>query len=116
MANGHGGARKGAGRKPKAQLYARQIRRAEKRIADELPDLIDRLSELAAGVRVVKQAEDGEEKVYRKPPDLRALRYLIDRIMGRPDVEPAAPPEAPDPRSDDFVLDLGGGPDAQDPD
>lgn len=49
MANAHGGKRAGAGRKPKAEKFAPQIDRAEKRIADRLPELIDNQFALALG-------------------------------------------------------------------
>lgn len=85
MAGNHGGRRPGAGRKPKAEKYAPQINRAEKRIADRLPQLVDKMFELADGVLV----EDinpvlGTVSVYREKPDRAALHYLIDRIMGKP--------------------------------
>lgn len=49
MANGHGGARSGAGRKPKLQKFEAQIDAAERRIADQLPQLLDNLQVLANG-------------------------------------------------------------------
>ena len=55
----NGGARKGAGRKPKAVRFATQINRAEKRIADRLPRLVDNLFELADGGYL------REKKVYK---------------------------------------------------
>jgi hypothetical protein len=45
----NGGARPGAGRKPKADKYAGAINRAEKKIADKLPQLVDNLLKLANG-------------------------------------------------------------------
>lgn len=84
-----GGARPGSGRKPKRQKYATAINRAEKRIADRLPEVVDALLELAAGVRVVDDQvddQDGDKKpaVYTRPPDRDACKYLVDRILGRP--------------------------------
>lgn len=79
MANGYGGKRAGAGRKPRAERFATAIQRSEKRIADRLPDIIDRLFELADGVEV-----QDKERVYSTPPDFRAASYLIDRILGKP--------------------------------
>lgn len=80
-----GGARPGAGRKPKIEKFATQINKAEKRIADRLPLLIDKLFELAEGVLV----EDMDwitmkRSVYQKPPDRQAAEYLINRVMGKP--------------------------------
>jgi hypothetical protein len=81
---GRGGRRPGAGRKPKAERFAPKIARAEKRIADRLPELIDNLFVLAQGVRVEMLNPDGEPAVYARPPDYKANSYLIDRILGRP--------------------------------
>ena len=79
-----GGARVGAGRKPKAVKFARPIAQAEKRIADRLPKLIDRMFELADGVLMAETLMDGELRVYRERPDRQALEYLINRILGKP--------------------------------
>lgn len=84
VAGKSGGARQGAGRKPKAERFKGAIAAAEKRIADRLPDLIDNLLELSAGVTVQETDAQGREKVYTRPPDFRAASYLIDRILGKP--------------------------------
>lgn len=85
MAAGHGGSRRGAGRKRKADVFERPIRAAEKKIADHLPRLVENLLALADGVLV----EDvnpltGEPAVYKRPPDRAANEYLINRLMGKP--------------------------------
>jgi hypothetical protein len=83
MANGNGGARPGAGRPRKAEKYAVPVRKAEKRILDRLPQLVDNLLLLADGVTVAELS--GEERiVYSKPPDRQANEYLVNRIMGKP--------------------------------
>ena len=64
-ANNHGGARPGAGRKPKALLYGDLAACAEQKVADALPAIMDALIESAKG------------------GDLAAARYLCDRILGR---------------------------------
>lgn len=77
----------GRGRKPKSEQYAGAIRRAEKKIADQLPTLVERMLELANGVlaeRVEITAEGMEMRVYREAPDYKAISYLVDRIMGKP--------------------------------
>ena len=79
-----GGARPGAGRKPKAEKFETAISRAEKRIVDKLPDLIDNMMDLAAGVVVEETDANGDKKIYERPPDRQACEYLINRIMGRP--------------------------------
>lgn len=79
----HGGARPNAGRKRKANKFETQIARAEKKIADRLPWVVDKLFELADGVYVEKPGLTGPI-VYQQAPDYKALAYLADRIMGKP--------------------------------
>lgn len=92
-----GGARPGAGRPAKAEKYGGHVAAAEDRIADRLPELIDNLFRLAAGVQVYRArkgkgpiaegedlAEADEAEFYLTPPDFRANEYLINRILGRP--------------------------------
>jgi hypothetical protein len=73
----------GPGRPKRADKFAGQVAKAEKRIADRLPVLIDKMFELADGVTVQTIDDDGVS-VYTRPPDRGALTYLIDRIMGKP--------------------------------
>lgn len=84
MVGKNGGARSGAGRKPKAEKYETAINRAEKRIADRLPELIDNMFRLATGVIVQDTDDEGETLIYQKPPDYKANEYLINRILGKP--------------------------------
>lgn len=79
---GHPG---GPGRPKRADKYAGQVAKAEKRIADRLPVLVDKMLELADGV-VVEDVNPvtGQVGIYREKPDRQALVYLIDRIMGKP--------------------------------
>jgi CubicO group peptidase (beta-lactamase class C family) len=79
-----GGARPGAGRPRKADAHARPIARAEKRIADKLPYLIDQMFELAAGVLVQEADGHGGTRIWDKPPDRAAIEYLLNRVMGKP--------------------------------
>jgi hypothetical protein len=83
-----GGKREGAGRKPKREKYSGAINKAEKRIADKLPELIGNMFELAAGVTISEpddNASDGSGKrIYTRPPDRQANEYLINRILGKP--------------------------------
>ena len=78
----NGGARPGAGRKAKRDKNGTAIQQAERRIRDRLPELVDRMFELANGV-LVEVSIDGRS-VYQRAPDYKALSYLIDRIMGKP--------------------------------
>jgi hypothetical protein len=81
---GNGGARPGAGRKAKADKFKQPIAKAEQRIADRLPDLIDLAFELAEGVTVQETDNRGQEKIYTRAPDRQAIEYLLNRIMGKP--------------------------------
>jgi hypothetical protein len=104
---GRGGARPGAGRPAKKVKHARAIARAEKRIADRLPGLVDRLFDLAEGLCLIDDSEelavlirrleehsdeperiaeilDGLKQVYGRAPSFKALEYLLNRIMGKP--------------------------------
>jgi hypothetical protein len=84
MANQHGGARPGAGRKKKADKFSTEIQAAERQIADKLPALIGNLIRLADGVPVRDFDPDGGAIVFERPPDRQANQYLIDRVLGRP--------------------------------
>jgi hypothetical protein len=42
------------------------------------------MMELATGVLVQDTDREGEEFIYQKPPDYKAIAYLVDRIMGKP--------------------------------
>lgn len=82
---GNGGARPGAGRPRKKDKYAGAITRAEKRIADKLPELIENMLTLAYGVLVEEtNIVTGQPQVYQRAPDRAANEYLINRIMGKP--------------------------------
>jgi hypothetical protein len=79
-----GGSRAGSGRKRKAEKHATAIARAEKRITDRLPSLIDNLFILADGVTIQETTKEGDVVTYTNPPDRSANEYLINRIMGKP--------------------------------
>src|SRR4051812_2244932 len=81
---GTGGARPGAGRKPKQDKHVTAINRAEKQIKDRLPELIGNMFTLAAGVTLQETDSDGNDRIYTRPPDRQANEYLINRIMGKP--------------------------------
>jgi len=63
--NRPGGRRTGAGRKPLIIQHPEKTDALEQRILDALPGVIDKL---------IAMAKDG---------DVRAARYLVDRILGR---------------------------------
>lgn len=71
------------GRPRRADKNAGAVAKAEKQIRDRLPWIIDKLFELGEGVYVQEPGLTGPV-VYQKPPDRDALKYLTDRIMGKP--------------------------------
>lgn len=81
--NTWGGARPSAGRKSKAEKHATAIEKAEGKVVDHLPALVDRMLLLGYGVRQTRKTPQGEEVVFTTPPNFRALAYLIDRILGK---------------------------------
>lgn len=108
----NGGARPGAGRKAKAEKFKQPIARAEKRIADGLPQLIDNMLMLAnggyerveeewqpAGLIYIGSGEFARRAFPELEPDKLVLvkrkrsvadrdraanEYLINRILGKP--------------------------------
>lgn len=75
----------GPGRPRKADKFSGAIAKAEKQIADRLPQLIANMLVLADGVFVEEtNAVTGEQQVYKRPPDRQANEYLINRILGKP--------------------------------
>lgn len=111
---GKGGARPGAGRKPKAQKYKGPVTKAEKQIVDRLPAIVDAQLRLATGgiemvrreyapagtittgsgefCQLVFPEKAADELVLVKEvrevsqPDRAAGQYLINRILGTPTV------------------------------
>lgn len=81
--SGRGGKRPGSGRPPKRVVNLSPIRAAEKKIADRLPWLVDKLMELAEGIHEEKTIGDQAVIVYKRAPDRQAAEYLIDRVMGK---------------------------------
>ncbi len=71
------------GRTPTSVKHAGAITKAEKQIADRLPQLIENMFLLADGV-LVEELIDGKPFVFKRPPDRAANEYLLNRIMGKP--------------------------------
>jgi hypothetical protein len=103
MATKNGGVRPGAGRKPKAEKYSRDIVAAEKKIRDKLPDIVEAQIGLALGV-VVKEFNPitQEDFFYTTIPDRAAGQYLINRIMGAPTQKVDSKVEILDPYSEEI--------------
>ncbi len=81
MSNTHGGARAGAGRKPKAEKYEPQITAAEDRLAGRLLTRLQTLEDLADG---------GKKKVTRKYEPAGLI--FVDGILRDDDKKPYLQP------------------------
>lgn len=96
MSEQHGGARSNAGRKRKIEKYQSAIEKAELRIAQKLPDILENLEILAdGGQQVVTEKyqpaglvtltkQDDEGNAYQVPafPDLDPLeQVLVERTV-----------------------------------
>lgn len=57
---------------------------AHAKIGDNLMEIVDRLMDLAKGVLLADHWGEENERVYRVPPSLEALKYLTDRFAGKP--------------------------------
>lgn len=79
-----GGARPGAGRKPKLIKYAGPVAEAEQKIVDHLPSILDAMIKRATGVIIVSEETPTGVDTYAIPPDRQAGEYLLNRIMGKP--------------------------------
>jgi hypothetical protein len=83
-------------------IHASPVRAAEKKIADLLPWLVDKMVELVEGVEVQETDRRGQIKVYTTPPDRQAAEYLMDRVMGK-----ATQPIAIEEQVDEIAADFG---------
>ncbi len=79
----NGGSRRGAGRKKGS------VNKEKREVIDiinqygGLEERVQKLRELANGVKLLKKEDDGVI-IYEKPPDTQANIYLIDRVCGKP--------------------------------
>jgi len=100
---GKGGVRPGAGRKPNAVTYKREIAKATDIMGRMLPEAAQATNDLALGayvlmtfdprtgqwVRAQSQAvadlaiDSGMFRVYREPPDIKAITIMFERVMGK---------------------------------
>lgn len=115
MANGRGGARPGAGRKPKAQFEKEAIRaKIREMVADQIVPLVDAQLSNAKGLRylvtrdkksgkfirvteaMARSAQDTDLadsiEVWEKEPNVSAFMDLLNRTIDRPT---EAQPEEP---------------------
>lgn len=54
------------------------------RINDSLESMDRALEDLALGTYMLVEVDGAERRVYKKEPNLEALKYRMDRVMGRP--------------------------------
>ena len=113
MANGHGGARVGAGRKPHKNKYATQVGAIHDRIANRAPQLLDNLELLADG---------GYEQITEvwEPAGLITIQKTVETkdgtVRGTELAYPELPPEqlvcvrrtrsvaAPDRKANEYLI------------
>lgn len=81
-----GGPNCNQGRKRKSEKYATEIEKAERRICDRLPEIVDAMIRAAVGQYTESVDPDTGKKVrvYTVEPDMKAAEYLVNRVLGRP--------------------------------
>jgi hypothetical protein len=55
-----------------------------RKIAGKTKWLFEKAIELAEGIWVIKDDDPLKIKYYKRPPDLEAIKYLMDRLLGKP--------------------------------
>lgn len=66
------------------QRRARLQDTLEKKVSAKSKWIIDKIFELADGVYLVDKHDNKEVKYYKRQPDLQALIYLVNRLLGSP--------------------------------
>jgi hypothetical protein len=84
MAGQHGGARPRSGRKSKPRINKESVDVVNEAIRERIPDLVANALKLAEGVPVQKVTPDGEPCVYKTVPNIKAIVYLLNRLIGEP--------------------------------
>ena len=79
-----GGVRPGAGRPRNADRHPQAVAEAEAKLTARLLQIIDSALALTEGIWVEETTPDGVRRIYKKPPNIKAIIYCIDRIMGKP--------------------------------
>lgn len=100
---GKGGVRPGAGRKPNAVTYKREIAKATDILGRMLPEAAEATKDLALGAYVLMTfdphtgqwvraksetvatlaVDSGMFRVYRELPDIKAITIMFERVMGK---------------------------------
>jgi hypothetical protein len=78
-----GGKQPGAGRPKGAPNKGRAEFLELIRSIGKPKDLVEKLKELTQGITCVRENDDGEEVIYKKPPDREAITYLLDQAYGK---------------------------------
>src|SRR5205823_4423372 len=81
----HGGARPGSGRKPQSTKNALETKMVEDMIRARIASLTETMFELAQGAVIEYTDKAGNTYKCRRPPDRKALEYLLNRIIGAGD-------------------------------
>lgn len=69
----------------KHQAYKEKIaNKVDRQIGKKATTLVETAMELAQGITVAEEDEEGGVKYYTKAPNLNAIIYLLDRLMGKP--------------------------------
>lgn len=70
--------------KTKEEVIERVERLVTRKISLKTKFLVDKAFELAAGIYILDERDPSKTKYYRKPPNLDAIIYLMDRLLGKP--------------------------------
>lgn len=70
--------------KSKEDIIARVEKMVTRKISVKTKFLIDQAFELAAGIYVLDERDPHKTKYYKKQPQLDAIIYLMDRLLGKP--------------------------------
>lgn len=66
------------------EIRERLEERVTKRIGGKGKYLVDKLFELIDGVYIIDKAGGKEIRYYKVPPNLTAIIYALDRVLGKP--------------------------------
>ncbi len=59
-------------------------KKVTERIGKKGKMLVDKLFELAQGVYIAEKVGNKEIRYYQVPPNLQAIVYMLDRVLGKP--------------------------------
>lgn len=68
----------------KENRIARVENMIQKKVGAKVKFLLDKAFELADGIYTIDERDPLKVRYYRKPPNLEAIIYLIDRLIGKP--------------------------------